>query len=91
MHVSFFVCERFSCTPHDLLQAPSDFPPGHQDAAATTEALQSDVGAQAYDDPISTAAWMGFAKTQDIIHLQIGKHIVLRYGSGCDYNIGTLV
>jgi len=42
---SDLIYERFSGAPYDLLQTTSDLPPGHQDAATTTEALQSDVGA----------------------------------------------
>lgn len=53
-------------------QTTSKLATRQQDAASTPETLQTDVGTQAYDDPIRATAWMRFSEPEDIRHLKVG-------------------
>jgi hypothetical protein len=56
---------------HDGFQSPGDIPAREQDPSSAAKALQTDVSAQADDDPVRAATRMWFAESQHIPHLKI--------------------
>lgn len=48
-----------------------EFPPGHQNTTATRRANGPDIGSQAHDTPLVSAARMGFAQSGNIIQTKV--------------------
>jgi len=66
---------------NDLFQSPGEFAPRQQDPPLAGAALQPNVGAEADDFPIVTAAWMRLPQADDGFQAKFWKH-------GRHYNMG---